>query len=177
MPPTRYRILLVDDEPFMLAGLRRVFYREPFDLVLATSGRQALEEFARQQFDVVISDEQMPGITGIELLTEVHERWPRTIRILLTGHATLGLAVRAVNEGHVFSFLTKPCPEEQLLQTVGQALRLRELEGRVNTLMRCVEQQEDFIGSLEKRFPGITEITRDEDGIVIIEPVTAADED
>lgn len=177
MAPTRYKILFVDDEPAMLAGLRRLFYREPFDLLFAESGAQALEELRRGAVDVVISDEQMPGMTGIDLLVHVQEAWPDTVRILLTGNATLGLAVRAVNEGHVFSFLTKPCPEEQLLHTVRQSLRLRELEGRVNTLMRYVEQQEDLIDNLEKRYPGITDVDMDEDGIIVVDALPAPVED
>jgi CheY-like chemotaxis protein len=118
----RPRVLCVDDEPDVLDGLR-LHLRKRFNLVTETSGPRGLERLAREQaFQVVFSDMRMPGMDGAQFLSRVSELYPDTVRVMLTGGANLDSAIAAVNEGHVFRFLTKPCPPDQLLKTLDAAV-------------------------------------------------------
>ena len=113
------KILLVDDEPNLLAGYNRTL-RKHFNLATAdgpTEGLKAIEESG--PFAVVVSDFAMPGMNGIEFLNRVRTVSAKSVRILLTGFADAETAIRAVNQGAVFRFLTKPCPGDVL----GDALR------------------------------------------------------
>jgi response regulator RpfG family c-di-GMP phosphodiesterase len=106
------KILLVDDDANVLAGLKRQLQKE-FDLGMALDGEQGLATMDLQgPFAVIVSDMKMPGMNGIQFLTKVRERAPDSVRMMLTGNADLQTAAEAVNEGHIFRFLTKPCPPE-----------------------------------------------------------------
>lgn len=120
------RILLVDDEPSLLEGLRRQL-RGRFDVSTAPSGGEALLLAAKDPFAVVVSDMRMPGMDGVSLLRAMRGRWSDTVRVLLTGHADLDAAVAAVNEGNVFRFLTKPCEPEVLRTALDQAVEQHRL--------------------------------------------------
>jgi two-component system, probable response regulator PhcQ len=102
-------ILLVDDEPNVTDALKRALRREPYELLTATSAFAAQQILERQHVDVVVSDEQMPGMSGSELLSSVRKQFPHTIRMILSGQASLEAAVRAINEGEVYRFFLKPC--------------------------------------------------------------------
>ena len=120
-------ILLVDDEANVLQAYARVL-RNRFALATAEGGGAALELLAAQgPFAVVVSDMRMPGIDGVEFLTLVKERYPDTIRIMLTGNADQATASEAVNKGEIFRFLNKPCDTELLVGTLDQAVRQYEL--------------------------------------------------
>lgn len=133
-------ILCVDDEERVLDGIE-VTLADVHDVTVASSGAEALDLLDRRAgCGLVISDMRMPNMSGAELLANVRERQPDTSRILLTGHTDLAGAARAVNEGHIFRLLTKPCPPDQLLNAVADGLqqyRLRIgerelLEGTLN---------------------------------------------
>ena len=116
------KILLVDDEPNVLQGFKR-HLRKAYDLELAVGGEAALETIAEKgPFAVVVSDMQMPEISGVELLSRIRDLNEQTVRVMLTGNADQKTAVDAVNEGNIFRFLNKPCPPEQLAQTLDAAL-------------------------------------------------------
>ncbi len=116
------KILIVDDEPNVLHSLKRLLHKK-FSLETATSGPEALELMRRQgPFAVIIADMRMPGMDGIELLARVREEFPDTVRMMLTGNADQDTAIRAVNEGHIFRFMNKPCPPELLERNIEAAL-------------------------------------------------------
>lgn len=115
-------VLFVDDEPAILKGVERTFARSGIKLSTATSGAQALELFAQQRFDVVVSDQRMPGMSGSELLARVRASYPQTLTVMLSGQADVKDVVAAINEGNVFKFLLKPCPTAVLRATVSEAL-------------------------------------------------------
>lgn len=124
---TRHNLLCVDDEPNVLEALRRQL-RPHFEVALATSGAQALEMMrSGRSFPVIVSDMRMPGMDGAELLRRVKEEFPDTIRVLLTGQTDFAAAVSAVNEGHIFRFLCKPCDTKTLLGALGDALEQHRL--------------------------------------------------
>lgn len=133
----RSRVICVDDEPQVLSGLS-LHLRRRYDVETATSGAAALELLARQpQAAVVISDMRMPGMNGAELLAKACAEHPTTTRILLTGHAEVDSAIAAVNDGHIFRFLLKPCPPPELLGAVEAAAELH----RVIMLERSLLEQ------------------------------------
>ncbi len=121
MSEAKPMILLVDDEACVLRSIKRVLYRETFDLHLCHSGSEALNFLAQNSVDVIVSDMRMPEITGAELLQQVATRWPNTVRILLTGYADMRSTVAAINEGKLFAYIKKPWVDKDLIQTLNQA--------------------------------------------------------
>lgn len=131
--PDRPQVLLVDDDPEVLAGLRLSLRRLPVTTLTASSASEALSMLDRQPVWMVISDERMPEMSGSELLTEVYRRWPEVTRVILSGQASMDSVIHAINEARIFRFLTKPCAAEELTHTVLQGLAAREAvvaEGR-----------------------------------------------
>lgn len=117
------KILLVDDELKVLKAYERNLSAD-FAVVVASSGDQALTLLEREgPFAVLLTDYNMPGMNGNELLNRARAISPDTVRIMLTGYADLEKTITAVNEGSVFRFLTKPCPVEQLTLCLGDAIR------------------------------------------------------
>jgi ActR/RegA family two-component response regulator len=116
-----HKLLFVDDEPAVLDGYRRILHRD-FELDLAYTGTQALTLIQRKgPYSVIITDMRMPSMSGTQLLAEVRDRAPDTVRILLTGYAELSAAIDAINRGYIFRFLTKPCSPETLLEALTAA--------------------------------------------------------
>lgn len=118
----RYNILIVDDEPYVISSLKRLFIDEPYDIYEANNASEGLEIFKRHCIHVVISDEKMPDISGSEFLAAVRDRYPRTIRILLTGYASLEAAMKAINKGEIYRFFTKPWEETEIRDAVRAAI-------------------------------------------------------
>jgi response regulator RpfG family c-di-GMP phosphodiesterase len=117
----RPRVLCVDDEPLVLEGLTSLLGRR-FEVVGASSAAEGLHVVRQQQpFAVVLSDMLMPETDGAAFLEQVQEVSPDSVRLLLTGRSDLDTAIRAVNHGRIFRFLTKPCPPEELRDAVGAA--------------------------------------------------------
>lgn len=121
------KILFVDDEINVLDGLRRMLrsMRHEWDMQFASSARDALALLRESPFDLIVSDMRMPEMNGVQLLSQVKECCPRTIRIILSGHADSDLTLRAVGVAH--QFLSKPCDAETLIGTVVRATELRSL--------------------------------------------------
>jgi response regulator RpfG family c-di-GMP phosphodiesterase len=115
-------VLCVDDEPFVVASLSRLL-RHEYNVITATSGEQALQIVMQQRIDVLVSDQRMPGMKGVDLLKRVRDVSPATMRILLTGYADLNAIVDSVNEGEVFRYITKPWKNEVLRYTVNIAAK------------------------------------------------------
>lgn len=123
----RASVLCVDDEPSM-ALASQLFLQPEYTVATASGGADALAILATQgPFAVVVSDLQMPCMNGIALLSLIREQYPDTVRILLTGNANLDHALQAVNDGHVFRFLTKPCSPATLRAAVGAGVAQHEL--------------------------------------------------
>ncbi|WP_248749903.1 HD domain-containing phosphohydrolase [Pseudomonas sp. MWU15-20650] len=141
-------VLLVDDEESILNSLRRLLRGQPYELVLATSGAQALEIMASRPIDLVMSDARMPGMDGATLLAEVHRLYPTTSRILLTGYADLTTIIKAINEGQIHRYISKPWNDEELQLVLHQSLEHQRLE----RLARAQSEQLKVLNAtLEKR--------------------------
>ena len=125
----RQRVIFVDDEPNLLAGLRRMLRAksQDWDMHFAPGGHEALDMMAEQEFDVVISDMRMPSMDGAQLLAAVRAGHPRTARIVLSGHADRDMIIASV--GPTQQYLAKPCEVDLLVSVVERVLALRELIG------------------------------------------------
>lgn len=115
-------VLIVDDEEQVREVLTRFFESAQFDIHKAENVLDALKIMETSSVDVVISDYRMAGITGIEFLTMVKQKFPNTIRILYTAYANFDVAISAINEGEVYRLFTKPCNFSDLYIAVQQAL-------------------------------------------------------
>ncbi len=122
---TPHRVLLVDDEVRVTHNLRALFRRLPLEVFTAASAEDALALLAEQPVDVVVSDERMPGMPGSRFLAEVRRLYPDTVRMILTGQASLESTIDAINEGGIFRFLTKPCDGEDLVSAIEEAVSVR----------------------------------------------------
>jgi DNA-binding NtrC family response regulator len=120
-------ILFVDDDRSVLHGLERAMRSEDHEILTAGSGADALEILGRRAVDVVVSDERMPGMSGSELLKAVRDRFPETLRIMLTGHASVESAMNAIYDGWVFQYLHKPVQAADLVAVIHHGLKLKSL--------------------------------------------------
>ena len=145
---TKSAVLLVDDEESILNSLRRLLRSQPYDVVLATSGAQALEIMATRPIDLVMSDARMPGMDGATLLAEVHRLYPATSRILLTGYADLTTIIKAINDGQIHRYISKPWNDEELQLVLQQTLEHQRLERLARDQ---TEQLKLLNATLEKR--------------------------
>lgn len=137
-----FTVLLVDDEQGVLNALKRVFAEENYRIICATSATEALGILEKEPVHLVITDHRMPEMSGAEFLIEAKQKWPETIRIMLTGHADVQSIMGAVKDGAVFKFITKPWNDEDLRLTVSLGLqqyilvhenrKLRELARKKN---------------------------------------------
>ena len=114
------RVLFVDDEPRVLTSMRMLF-RDHYELFFAEGGQQALDLLKTTRVDVIVSDQRMPNMTGIELLHAAREINPHAMRILLTGYSDLKAVIGSVNEAEIFRFVNKPWSNEVLSSTVANA--------------------------------------------------------
>jgi len=153
--PATVKILCVDDEPNVLSALRRMFMLEGCTISIADSGAAALQAMANDRFDVIISDMQMPEMNGAQLLQQVREQWPDTMRLLLTGTADLANAVAAINQGEIYRYISKPWNDDELLGVVKSAVELASLAQERERLTALTQAQnkalEDMVETLEEK--------------------------
>jgi CheY-like chemotaxis protein len=123
MTTPRPTVLLIDDEPHSLSAMRMALEDE-FDCLTAEDADSALKRMDEEWVQAVICDQRMPGRTGVDLLTELRERWPEAVRILITGYTDPAAMAQAINDAGIQHFLTKPWHPEQLLVVVRNATQL-----------------------------------------------------
>jgi two-component system, probable response regulator PhcQ len=166
------RILLLDDEPNILASLKRVLMDEPYEILDADSGEKGLEILMAKPCKVVISDERMPGMGGAEFLTRVRDLYPETVRILLTGYASIDAAMKAVNDGEIYRFFMKPWDDTDLRMAIRSAIEKFDLQQENERLLHVVRKQAGELSSIESRYPGITQIEKDSDGSIFVPDIS-----
>nr|WP_315446741.1 HD domain-containing phosphohydrolase [uncultured Pseudomonas sp.] len=139
----RPKVLLVDDEESILNSLRRLLRGQPYDVLLATSGAQALEMLQTQAVDLVMSDARMPNMDGASLLALVRERHPAAVRIMLTGYADPSAIIKAINDGQIHRYISKPWNDEELLLILRQSLEHQHSEQERQRLEQVTRVQND----------------------------------
>ena len=101
-------VLFVEDERDILRAFEKGLSNEPYDMLFAASSEEALEVLGKHQVHVIVADMEMPGMSGLDLLREVSEKYPDIVRMILTGHVHVDSLLTSINEGEVFRFITKP---------------------------------------------------------------------
>ena len=124
---------------------------------------------------VVITDERMAKMQGAEFLSLIRALYPQTVRILLTGHASLESAIKVINDAEVFRFLTKPWNNENLIQVVRDALHKYDREQQIMKVFKRFGDHPHMFTDIEKKFPGISQFIRDKKGVVSL-PALSDDE-
>jgi DNA-binding NtrC family response regulator len=162
-------VLFVDDEPNVLSALRRTLRNEPYRVLLAQGPDEALDVLKKEEVDILVSDHLMPGMDGLTFLRLVKMLYPRVVRIILTGHANLDMAIGAINDGEVLRFFTKPWNDVELRASLQQVVDFIELKRENQTLMDTVRKQRSFIDRLEQEHPGLMKVDRDETGAIVLD--------
>ncbi|MGR3179262.1 MAG: response regulator, partial [Candidatus Anammoxibacter sp.] len=157
-----YKILFVDDEKDILSSLRRLFMEDWCEIFTASSGQEALELIKKEPVDLIVSDQRMPAMEGVEFLKQSKKYLPDSIRILLTGYADVNAAIDSINEGGVSRYFTKPWNNDELKEAIHDALELRKLRNENERLLELTEKQnlelKDLNANLEKK---VKEQTKD----------------
>jgi len=163
------KVLLVDDDARVTEALQRVLSQEGYEISSAHSAEEALEILRQKSVDVIVSDEQMPGLSGSELLTIVRHSYPDIVRIILTGQASLEAAIRAINKGEVYRFLTKPCNRQDLTTAIEYGLEQKDRGAGPSGSGTGGKRSSALREELESDAPGITRLHRDACGTIILE--------
>ncbi len=135
------RVLLVDDEMFITRALKRLLRRESYEVVIANSGQEAIELMEKQSFNLIISDQLMPEMTGTELLKIVRDRWPNTIRMILSGYSEINSIINAINDSSIYKYIAKPWNDEELRLHIRRALEQNSLKMENQRLVEEIESQ------------------------------------
>ncbi|HEX8960202.1 MAG TPA: ATPase, T2SS/T4P/T4SS family, partial [Geobacteraceae bacterium] len=159
-----FTLLFVDDEEGVLNSLRRIFMEENYEILTALSAEQALAVMEKTRVHLVVSDHRMPGMSGAELLKTIKERWPETIRIMLTGYADVQSIMGAVKDGAVYKFITKPWNDEDLRLTISLALQQYVLMQENRKLREITHRQQLKI----KNFASLFEENRSVMGSILV---------
>jgi len=170
---SKYKILIVDDEPHVTEALKRALRREPYEVLSVNSASAGLKVLATNDISVVVSDEQMPNMSGSEFLAEVRRKYPDTIRMILTGQASIEAAISAINEGEVYRFFTKPCNAVDLKVTIRHAIQQKKLMHQMRLLLHKYQKQVAAIEELEDSNPEILQLKTDADGAILVETIEA----
>ena len=152
---SKFNILCVDDEANILSSLRRMFTLAGLSVETAASGAEALKLLDQKVFHLVLSDMLMPEMHGAEFLAQVRLRWPKIMRLMLTGTADITSAISAINQGEIYRYLTKPWNDDELIATVRDALEKYALIDERDNLLELTKQQNlqlaDMVNSLEEK--------------------------
>jgi DNA-binding NtrC family response regulator len=151
-----HTVLLVDDEANVLRSLERTLRNEEYAILTADSAVEALDILETASVDLIISDLGMPGMNGFELLKTVKEKYPAVARIILTGQSDTPTVLRAINEGEVYRFFTKPWDNEEIKVSIRQTIKHFDFLRAAHKMMCRLKEQDRLIHDLERRHPGIT---------------------
>src|SRR5262245_45944591 len=150
MTASKHPILLVDDEPEILFSLRGLLRKE-FELYTAESGAEALEILRQHPVHVIMTDQRMPQMTGVELLRRAQGDCPEAIRLIFTGYADIKAVIDAINQGQIYRYLTKPWDPDELVAVLKQACEHYE---RVQERRRLLRDLRDYVGRSQTLLQG-----------------------
>ncbi|MBR9979800.1 MAG: response regulator [Desulfatitalea sp.] len=165
----RHTVLIVDDEIPVLKAFQRALRKEPYTLYTVNNAKEGLTLLEAREIHLVISDYSMPVMDGLAFLKAVKTRHPHILTIMLTGHTEIQVAVQAINAAGVYKFIQKPWDDDDLKITLRRALEAMDLATERDRLLQKVKSRDAIISELERKFPGISKVQRDEDGYTILE--------
>jgi len=147
-------ILFVDDELNILKALQRLMRSEPCKVLVASRGPEALALLEANPAQVVVTDQRMPEMSGVELLAAIRERHPDIIRMMLTGYTEINVAVEAINRGEIYRLITKPWNDDELKTTIRQAFDHAGLKGEIKRLNRITREQNFRLQDMNRNLEG-----------------------
>ncbi len=152
-----HAVLLVDDEENVLNALIRLRRKENYRILTTPCGEEGLKILRETKVQLVVTDQRMAGMSGIELLLAIRKESPDTIRIMLTGHADPKMAEEAINNGEVYRFLTKPWNDEDLKAAIRQGLKYYDLVEKNKELMELTRRQNQKLKELTHNLERLVE--------------------
>lgn len=149
----KHTILLVDDEISVIKALQRLFRKEGYEILTASNGQEALEQLKtmKKRVSLIISDQRMPGMTGVQFLEASKKILPKTIRFLLTGYADINAVIDAINKGGIHRYLIKPWQDNDLIQQVRDGLEQYELILENKRLLVLVNKRNKELNALNRQ--------------------------
>lgn len=137
----QHTVLFVDDEINILKAIQRLLRHEDMNVLCASGGSEALALLEQDPAQVVVTDQRMPDMCGVDLLSAVRERWPDVVRIMLTGYTEMDIAVEAINRGEIYRLITKPWQDDELRATLHQAFDHHALKSEIRRLNQVSHEQ------------------------------------
>ena len=150
-------LLCIDDEISVLRSLKRLLRKEDYRVITASGGSEGLALLETHPVQVVLSDQRMPGMTGTSFLHQVKERYPHTVRVMLSGYAELHALLGSINEGEIYRFLPKPWDEEELKVILRQCFDRYKLALQNRTLLAQVQKQNEALQGLNENLERLVE--------------------
>ena len=145
-----HTVLFVDDEVNILKALQRLLRNEPMNVLTASRPEQAIELIEREQVKVVVTDQRMPEMSGVDMLSTIRERNPSIVRMMLTGYTEMNIAVEAINRGEIFRLITKPWNDDELKATLRQACDHYDLKREIKRLNQVTREQNFKLQDMNK---------------------------
>ncbi|MFP6622230.1 MAG: HD domain-containing phosphohydrolase [Myxococcota bacterium] len=156
-----HTVLFVDDEANILKALQRLLRNEPLNVLTATSPQEAIELLESTPAQVVVSDQRMPDMSGVDLLSTIREHQPEMVRMMLTGYTEMNIAVEAINRGEIYRLITKPWNDEELKATLRQAFDHYDLKAEIKRLNLVTREQNFELQDMNRNLEGkVRERTR-----------------
>ena len=156
-----HTVLFVDDEANILKALQRLLRNEPLNVLTATSPQEAIELLKSTPAQVVVSDQRMPDMSGVDLLSTIREHQPEMVRMMLTGYTEMNIAVEAINRGEIYRLITKPWNDEELKATLRQAFDHYDLKAEIKRLNLVTREQNFELQDMNRNLEGkVRERTR-----------------
>lgn len=165
----QHLVLFVDDDREILELFRHMLRRESYAVEVARTSTSAFDVLASRRVSVVVADEGMPGMSGTELLARIQLEYPEVIRVMVTGQASVEVAMRAINEGNVFRFLTKPVCTAELIATLRDAVATSQVKNDPGAPDPDAQRRRSEIAQLESEWQGLTHVERDASGAIVVD--------
>ena len=163
----KHTILVVDDEELFIEYIQSVLSGKNYNVITASSGQEGLEILKKQSVNMVISEYKIPLMNGLEFLEKVRIIYPDILTIMVTDQPDIKLAIKAINEAGVYKFLLKPWDDIEFKNAIKKTLESLQVIKERDRLIRKVKTHEATLKDLEKRYPGITKVERDQDGNIL----------
>ena len=150
-----HTVLFVDDEVNILKALQRLLRMEDMHVLTASRANEALELLERNPTQVVVSDQRMPEMSGVDFLAVVRERHPDMVRMMLTGYTEMNVAVDAINRGEIYRLITKPWNDDELRATIRQAFDHADLKAEIKRLNQVTREQNFRLQDMNRNLEGM----------------------
>lgn len=172
----KHTLLIVDDEVNILSSLSRLLRMDNLEVNTAENAYKGLEKLKTMGgADIIISDNCLPDLTGIDFFVKVRQLYPDSIRILITGYPDLDSAIQAINKGQVYRYIPKPWDNEELKLVVKQALDFYDVLRDNRALLNIARQQAEWLAMLKKKYPQVSASELTKDSLYIIDETNVSE--